>query len=218
MVKQFAALVIFASILFTSVQAFAQNQPAPSPDQQAMIQQMQQMGQTIMQNMQAKGMDPQQLFQEIQNGTDPADIQQELIDKGIIDQATVTQMQANVQKLAFSQIRTQLNITSDDEWAALEPMILKVLAATGAVDRASPLAGLITSQSAAAADLAKATRALRAAIKDPTTSGDQFATLLQAYRDARNAARGELKAARSELISVLTVRQEGVLTALGLLE
>ncbi|MGA2231703.1 MAG: hypothetical protein ABSH22_12460 [Tepidisphaeraceae bacterium] len=218
MVKQFAILVISASVLFTGRQALAQNQAGPSPEQQAMIQQMQQSFQMIMQNMQAKGMDPQQLFQEMQNGADPADIQQELIDKGILDQATFMQMQANVQKFAYSQIRTQLNITSDDEWAALEPMIQKVLESIGAVDRTSPLAGVIISKSASAADLAKATRDLRAAIKDPNTSGDQFATLLKAYRDARDAARAELNQARSELTSVLTVRQEGVLTTLGVLE
>lgn len=217
MFKRLTASLLL-SIAILSASARAQTQVGPSADQQAMMGQMQQTFQKIMQNMQAKGIDPQQFFQQIQNGADPADIQKQLIDRGIIDQQTMTQMQTNMQKLATRRIRDQLEV-SDSDWAALEPLILKVMAASGAVNRTGGgMGGFMTVQSTAGANLAKASRDLRAAIADPTTPPERVGALLIAYRDARSRVQDELVAARKELTSVLTVRQEGILSSLGILE
>jgi hypothetical protein len=226
-----ASMLLSVVILSTSVRAQiqaqtqtpTQTQNAPSADQQKMIEQMQETFQTIMQNMQAKGIDPMQFFQQIQNGADPADIQKQLVDRGIIDQATLTQMQTNMQKLTTSRIRDQLEVTDDTEWAALEPLVQHVMAAMAAVNRTGGgmgggMAGFMTMQSPAAANLAKASRQLRAVLQDPTTPAQQVASLLQTYRDARTRVQDELTAARIELSSVLTVRQEATLSAMGLLD
>jgi len=118
------------------------------------FQQMQEMGQSVMQNMQNSGVDPQQFFQEqfqnqIQNGNfDPTAIQQSLVDKGFMtqdqmDQAQnfMTNLQQNLQNQGFggfqqgpnqtnfllNSIRQQLNVAGDDEWGVLAPKIQRVL-------------------------------------------------------------------------------------------
>ena len=55
--------------------------------------------------MQQRGIDPQEFFgdirQQIQDGKlDPADIQKVMLDKGIIDQQMVTQMQTALQRIS----------------------------------------------------------------------------------------------------------------------
>jgi len=129
-------------------------------------------------------------------------------------------LHGSMQKVASGRVRDRLDVT-DAEWGTLEPMIQKVQAATAALDRANGrvgMTGFLTSPTTTGAKLAKAARELRAATNDPSTPPDRYAALLKAYRDARDAARAELDAARKDLISVLTVRQESVLTTMGILE
>jgi hypothetical protein len=227
-----ASMLLSTAILSTSVRAQiqaqtqtptqTQTQNGPSADEQAIRTQLQEAFQTIMQNMQAKGIDPMQFFQQMQNGADPADIQKQLVDRGIIDQETLTKMQTNMQKLVTGRIRDQLDVT-DSEWEALAPLVQNVMADMAAVNRTGggmggAMAGFMTTQSPAAANLAKASRELRAALQDPTVPAQEVASLLRTYRDARSKVQDELAAARIELSSVLTLRQEATLSALGLLE
>jgi len=200
--------------------ALAQTPPgaaAAPPDPQ---QQVRETFQTIMQNIIAKGMDPQEIFQQLRNGTDPAIVEKQLIDKGIVDQQTLTQLHDNLQKVVSGRLRDKLDVT-DAEWASLEPLIQKVMAAAAALERASGrmgLAGVVRTPAATGAALARASTELQLALKNPSTPPEKYAALLKAFRDARTATRAELDAARKELTSVLTVRQEGVLTAAGILE
>ena len=221
MLKRLTVLLLM-TVPLLSTSARAQAQTAPSADEQAMRDQLRQSFETIMQNMQAKGIDPGQFFQQIQNGADPADIQKQLVDRGIIDQDTLTKMQSNMLKLTTSRIRDQLDVT-DSEWEALAPLVQNVMADMAAVNRTGGgmgggMAAFMTQQSPAAANLAKASRDLRAALQDPTVPAQQVASLLRTYRDARSKVQDELAAARIELSSVLTLRQEATLSALGLLE
>jgi hypothetical protein len=221
MLKRLTVLLLM-TVPLLSTSARAQDQAPPSADEQAMRDQLRQSFQTIMQNMQAKGIDPGQFFQQIQNGADPADIQKQLIDRGIIDQDTLTKMQTNMLKLTTSRIRDQLDVT-DSEWEALAPLVQNVMADMAAVNRTGGgmgggMAAFMTQQSPAAANLAKASRDLRAALQDPTVPAQQVASLLRTYRDARSKVQDELAAARIQLSSVLTLRQEATLSALGLLE
>ena len=184
------------------------------------MQQMRYTFQTILQNMIARGIYPRTFFQQIQDGADPADIQKQLVSQGLIDQKTLDQLQTNMLALTASRIKSQLDVT-DAEWKAIWPLVQKVITAASAVNGTRPGGGMarfFTAQTAAGAELTKATNALTAAAKDPSTTPDDLESRLQKFRDAKAKARQELDAARRDLQAVLTIRQEGVLTSLGILE
>jgi hypothetical protein len=219
--KLSAFILALSLILGAAGRAHAQaGPPGASPEQQAMVQQIQSTFQTIMQNMQAKGMDPQTFFQQLQSGADPADIQKQLVSQGIIDQATLDNLQSTVQKLAMSSIKQQLNISSDDEWNAIQPQLQKVIAIGADLNnsRTGGLGGFMSNLGAAPSDVAVATRELRAALKDPSTPAAKITILLQNLRDAKDKARTDFTAAEDALRSIITVRQEGVLQYFGIID
>jgi hypothetical protein len=198
-------------------------QPGQTDDQQAMIQQMRSVGQQIMQNMIQKGIDPQQFFmdiqQQMQDGTlDQSGVMQMMVDKGLIDQDSITQLQGNMTKLTALTIKQQLGAT-DDEWAVLQPRIQRVVAAMAASGQSigqMRMAGFMGGAKVDP-DVATATRELRAALKDPTSKPEDIAVKLQALRDARKNAGVELLAAQKDLVDILTTRQEATLCMLGLI-
>jgi hypothetical protein len=198
------------------VQTPSQTPAPPSEDQQAIMQTMRQM----MMNMRAKGIDPQELFQQIQSGADPADIQQQLIDEGVIDKQMIATMQGAAQRMILTRIKEQLGAT-DQEWAALLPRVQKVLTAKVNIDQRGQAGGARGGMerflSAENTELTAALKELRAAVKDPTASPEVFASKMAVWRSANQRAINELTDAQSELASVLTVRQESVLVVLGLL-
>lgn len=61
-------------------------------------------------------------------------------------------------------------------------------------------------------------QALRTTLENDNASADEIKVKLTALRDSRKKATAELDAARAELQKVVTVRQEAVLVAMGLLE
>jgi len=204
--------------------ARAQTQPAtsaPSPtDEQAVQQQIRDTFQSIIGNMIARGINPQDFFQQIQNGAAMSDVEKQLIDQGIVDQKTIDQMQSDMLFLTSRRIQRQLEST-DEEWKALWPLVQKVITASAAVNGNRPGAGMsrfIASTTPAAVDLAHATQALRAATQDPKTTPDQFVNRLRDFRDARARMQAELDTDRENLRSAVTLRQEGELTSMGLLE
>ncbi len=213
---------VFLGILaFAACAAAAQE---PDPDQQAMREQMQQIGQTVMQNMAQKGIDPQQFFgdvrQQFQNGTfDLAALQKKMVDQGLIDKETITKMQTTAQSATLNSIRRQLNV-SDEEWAALQPKIQRVVIANGDADNSNPMrgmmAGLMTGQTTKS-DLTKARQELAATLANEASTPAEIQAKLAALRDARQKAKEELAAAKKELIELLTIRQESALVILGLL-
>ncbi len=112
MYKRIIALLCLAVAgLAVSARAQAQDQAAMD-DQMAMAQAMQPMFQTIMQNMQDKGIDPRQFFQQMQNGTDPAEMEKQLLDQGLIDQKTIDQA-ADVQTIQSRSLKRQLDATDE---------------------------------------------------------------------------------------------------------
>ena len=60
--------------------------------------------------------------------------------------------------------------------------------------------------------------ALSTALASDSTSPDDIKAKLQALRDARKKAQGDLDAARADLEKVLTLRQEATLVQMGVLE
>jgi hypothetical protein len=213
------ALSIVSALLF-SASARAQDQQ-PTAEEQAMRQQMQQTMQQVIANMQAKGIDPQQFFQNIfQNGGGPADIQKQLLAQGLIDKATVDKMQTTVQSFALNRIKQQLEV-SDDDWTAMMPIVQKVLTAQSQLSQGGQgrggggfFGGFFSGQSN---DLATATSDLRAAVQDTNTDSQHLATKLAAWRAAYAKASDDLIAAQRDLISLLTPRQEAILSTQGLL-
>jgi hypothetical protein len=218
-------LMMLLTVGLVVANARAQNQPAapPSDEQQLMQQQMQRI-QQILQKMQEKGMDPQQFFQQMaqqmQDGTlDRASLEKQLIDKGIVDQQTLDDMQNSTKTMAMLNIKRQLDV-SDEDWTALQPAIQRVMNAMAAAGQSGPaggMGGFMGGGASAPDDLAKSRRDLGAAIKDPNTSSDDFAAKMQALRDSRAKAEAELASARKDLTSLVTVRQESALALLGIL-
>ena len=193
---------------------------APPTEEQAAMQQMRDTMQTVIQNMIAKGIDPRTFFQQLQDGADPADIQKQLLSQGLIDQKTLDQLQSNMLALTASRIKSQLGVT-DAEWSAIWPLVQKVITADSALNGTRPGGGMarfFTAQTPAGAELSKATKKLTAIANDPSTTPDELAVRLRDFRDARAKAQQDLDTARRDLQSVLTIRQEGVLTSLGILE
>jgi hypothetical protein len=220
MYKRIILALSVLPVLLLSARVQAQAQPqgqvqAPagaSADQQAMMQQFQQ----IMQNMQAKGIDPREIFQQMQSGADPQDIQQMLIDKGVIDQQMITQMQGTAQHMTLSRIQDQLGAT-DEEWQALLPGIQKVISAQQAVGQrgmGGMMGGFFGGQRS---NVSSAMRDLRAATNDPNSPPDLIQSKLGAWRAAYKNASDDLLAAQRDLVGLLTVRQEAVLSNMGLL-
>ncbi len=217
---------LLAVLLVAAMPTLGQDKPV-TDEQQALQDQIQQTFQQIIQNMIAKGMDPRQFFQQMQNGTDPADIAKQLVDQGVIDQASLTQLQTNVQKLTTGRLRDQLDV-SDAEWTVLDPLIRKVMTAQAALQRASGfgggggrsgmMTGFTTIQTPAGVDLSRAMRSLHAALDSKNASAEEIAAALNTFRDARTRALADLTAAQRDLTSAVTARQEGVLVRLGILE
>jgi hypothetical protein len=216
------ALVLMLLVMANSARAQNTTQPAgPAAEEQAARQQMRDTFQSIIQNMIAKGIDPRTFFQQIQDGADPLDIQKQLLSQGLIDQKTLDQLQSNMLAVTASRIKSQLGV-SDLEWQALWPLVQKVITAASALNGTRRGGGgmtrFFTAQTPAGADLTKATNALTAAANDPSATPDVLAIRLQKFRDAKAKAQQDLDAARRDLQSVLTIRQEGVLTSMGILE
>jgi hypothetical protein len=61
-------------------------------------------------------------------------------------------------------------------------------------------------------------QALRTTLENENATADEIKAKLTAVRDTRKKAAAELEAARAELQKVVTVRQEAVLVAMGMLE
>lgn len=61
-------------------------------------------------------------------------------------------------------------------------------------------------------------QALRATLENENATPDEIKAKLAAVRESRKKAAAELEAARAELQKVVTVRQEAVLVAMGMLE
>jgi len=217
--------IAFVSVAWLAAQATAQQQP--SREQIQMMQNIQQMGEQMKQNMQDQGIDPQEylgaLRQQMQDGTlDRDTLMQDMVNRGIIDknvQAQAQQMKEAMSKAQSPNLQQQLGAT-DEEWKVLSPKVQKVLnglALLGQKARAGGMTGLAGDAPAGTNDVTKALRELRAAIADKMSTQETIRMKLDAWRTAREKAQADLAASRKELTELLTIRQEAVLAALEIL-
>jgi hypothetical protein len=110
---------------------------------------------------------------------------------------------------------------SDDEFAAVEPLLQNVVSAQqelqGGRQRMARFFGQQLSNQALS-PVEQATTDLQAALDDTNSSPDLIQTKLDALRHARDAARQNLRAAQDALRQVLTERQEAELVSRGMLD
>jgi len=212
-------LILFV-LGFLVTSTFAQTQQTNPADPQEELQQLR--GQ-VFQNMLAKGINPQDFFQQMrqqmEDGTfDPAQLQKSLIEKGVLDQATADRMQVLTQSSTFQRIRHQLNAT-DDEWKVIQPKVLKVLNALAESAPPAQAGGmrLMLGAMGGSGAVSKAMKDLRTAVNDPKTSPQTLELRLRVWRSAHEKAQSDLSAAQKDLASVLTARQEATLSMMGLL-
>lgn len=109
---------------------------------------------------------------------------------------------------------------SDDEFAAVEPLLQNVVSAQqeleGTRQRMARFLGQQLSKQTPT-PVEQATNDLQAALDDTNSSPDLIQTKLDALRHARDAARQNLRAAQDALRQVLTERQEAELVSRGML-
>ena len=190
--------------------------------QAQMAQQLQDMRAQIVQNLQQQGIDPiafgQQLRDKMQDPNyDPADLQQMLIDQGLIDEGAMTRLQGTVQTYALNAIKQQLNST-DEEWTILLPKLQTLLKAMAEVEprgQTTATARYISGQSPG--EVSRALKDLRAAVNDPTTPPEQLAIKLRTWHAARAKAKANWDAAEKDFVGVLTLGQETVLLDMGVI-
>lgn len=117
--------------------------------------------------------------------------------------------------------KEQLEISDDGEWKAIQPLVEKVMQARMAVGMGG--GGMYRrnrgGDGAARGQFGQPNpeaEALQKAI-EAKASGAELKAAVAKYRDARKAKQAELEKAQAELRKVLTVRQEAIATASGLL-
>ncbi|HLX60371.1 MAG TPA: hypothetical protein VKX17_03720 [Planctomycetota bacterium] len=202
----------------------------PSPEMVEMFQQVQQMRDTVMKNMQDKGIDPREFFgsmrQSMQDGTfDMQALQQKLVDQGLIEKDAIANIQTKAQSATLNTLKRQLGVT-DEEWKAVQPKLQRVITAKSNVDGPGGMggggmggmfAGFMRGPSAGPSEVMQKTRELSAAIADTASKPEDIQEKLTALRTAKKKAKDELADAQKDLMEMLTARQEGVLLLFGLL-
>lgn len=131
---------------------------------------------------------------------------------------------AQFQQRMMERIREQMEVKSDDEWKALEPLVQKVFDARREVGfggpggfgggrrrgaQANDQGGGGNRRGGFGGNRGPEAEALQSAV-DANASGEQIKGLLKKYRDARAAKQAALEKAQKELQQVLTVKQEAV--------
>ncbi|MEO6435807.1 MAG: hypothetical protein ABIP55_08600, partial [Tepidisphaeraceae bacterium] len=207
-------------------------QPAPvareaGQDERDTAQQMREIVREVTENMREKGMDPQELMldirQKMQDGAfDFAELQKDLVAKGVMTDEMVQTLKGSTRRLVAGGIKQRLGAT-EEEWAVLAPKVQRVtlamadageVAGGGAGGRmGSFMLGGLSGDGA----VRKAMTNLRATLQDKNSPDATIAEKLAALREAREKAKVELRAAREDLQSVVTARQEAVLLGMGLL-
>jgi len=132
------------------------------------------------------------------------------------------------QQRIMDNIKEQLGFTSDTDWAAVQPLVQKVMDARRDVGAGGM--GRLFGRGNRGGDQGGGNRrgmfggtpspeaeALQKAIDDNAPAA-QIKDLLAKYKDSQKAKQAKLVAAQADLRSVLTVKQEAQATLLGLVE
>ena len=136
---------------------------------------------------------------------------------------------AQFQQRMMDNIKTQLGFTNDTDWAAVQPLVQKVMDAQRDA-RGAGMGRLFGRGNRGGGDQGGNNRrgmfggtpgpeaeALQKAIDDNAPAA-QIKDLLAKYKDSQKAKQDKLAAAQADLRSVLTVKQEAQATLLGLVE
>lgn len=134
---------------------------------------------------------------------------------------------AQFRQRMMDNLKEQLG-TSDDEFAALQPKIEKVMQAerdvnAGRMRMFRGRRGGNNNQADQAnrqptSPVETAAKALQETLDNKDAKPDDIKAKLDALRDAKNKAKEELASAQKDLKDVLTLRQEAVLVEMGLLD
>jgi hypothetical protein len=108
---------------------------------------------------------------------------------------------------------------SDEEWAAISPLIEKVSTLRAEAMGGGRMGGRQrVLEGAEATPMNVATQELTAILDDAAATPEQITAKLTAYRAAREKARQELAVAQEDLRKVLSVQQEARLVLAGILD
>ncbi len=132
---------------------------------------------------------------------------------------------AQMQQRMVDGIRDPLGFTNDTEWAAVQPLVQKVVAARFDVGMGGGMRGMMGRRNrgggggggGAFGQPNPDRDALQQAIDDNAPTG-QIKALLAKYEASQKAKQAALTAAQTDLRKVLTVPQEAQATLLGLLD
>jgi hypothetical protein len=117
----------------------------------------------------------------------------------------------------LNNVKEQMGL-SEEQWRAFSPKAEKVMTLQREL-RGGGMGGRGgDAANPAESKVAQAQRDLRTALENKDTPPAEITQKLAAYREAREKAREELKAAQKALAEAITPRQEAVLVANGLLE
>ena len=221
-------LPLVSLALFLATPAFAQQDPATLMQQ-------------LRDNMQNAGVNPrdviQSALQQARDGTFNAqDFQQQLMDNGIISQDMITNLQNMRQNnqqnrgqrvVSVNTLQAQLGAT-DDEWAILSPKIEKIVTlsndlAQGTVANNSRITAVVVAgqqqaPGAPASSVATALAELTTLLADVNSPPSDIKIKLTALREAKKQVETQLNTARADLLSLVTLRQEGILLTLAILD
>lgn len=137
---------------------------------------------------------------------------------------------AQRQQMMMDNLKTDLEITKDDEWNALQPLLKKVMDAQQVVmsERMRGMFGRNRGGTGGGGDQggqrrggmfgtpSPETEALQRAVDSKASTAELKAALAK-FMDARKGSQANLEKAQGELRQVLTVRQEAILTLRGML-
>ena len=132
---------------------------------------------------------------------------------------------AQFQQMMVDRVRDRLNFTNDTEWAAVEPLVTKVVTARMESD-AGRMRGMMGGRNRGGGQGGPGggrnfgppnpeAEALQKAIDDDAPAA-QIKDLLAKYKASQKAKQAKLEAAQADLKAVLTTKQEAQAALLGL--
>ena len=137
---------------------------------------------------------------------------------------------AQIQQMMMDRLKERLEITNDDEWKAIQGLVVKVYEAQRATRGGMMGFGNRRGGPGGSSNNATSDSARRAIFGTPSpeaeelqkaieskASSEELKTKLAKYRESRKAKEADLTKAQDELRKVLSVRQEAIAVSSGML-